>query len=82
MKTKTKDYVRGTIIERRLIPALFVLNELDNHSDTEIGESLVKIIESDKIFEERFLKLVEKTEDRVWNEMCKIRRRLNNHKKK
>lgn len=77
-----KDYVRGTIIERRLIPALFVLGELDGHSDAEIGDSLVNIIASDEVFAEKFLKLVEETDDRVWNEMCNIRRSISKHKKK
>lgn len=76
------DYARGTIIERRLIPALFVLGELDGHSDAEIGDSLVNIISSDEVFTEKFLKLVEETEDRVWDEMCNIRGSISKHKKK
>lgn len=75
------DYVRGTIIERRLIPALFILDELDNHSDAEIGDSLVKIIASDNIFAEKFSELVEETEDRVWEEIGNLRKSIK-HKTK
>lgn len=76
------DYARGTIIERRLIPALFVLGELDRHSDAEIGGSLIKIIASDEVFAEKFLNLVDETEDRIWEEIANIRGSISKHKKK